>query len=347
MPPIQSLLAQAFADGGSDLLIAVGSPPVVRRHGALARLDMPRLSPADTEALLGQVLNEEARRRFEAAGELSLTYSVFGSGRFRVSAMRQRGTVSLAVRSIPAGVPPAAQLGLPGAAVHLALAEQGLVLVAGPPGSGRTTTLAALVDTINAGRAAHVITVEQPVEFLHKHQQSLIVQREVGTDTATFVTGLESAVAHAPDVLVLSRLGPDVTMAALQFAAAGRLVLAAVTASTTSDAASLVVTGLPPHQQQPARRLLAGCLVGAVCQRLMPRADEAGRVAAFEVLVTGPAAREHLAAGSWPELGRLINEGREPGTIGMRQALAELAAVGSITQSTFLAHVNAFDIASG
>lgn len=347
MSSLASLLAQAFAAGASDLLMVPGSSPAVRQHGVLSRLGLPKLGPADTEALAGQVLNEEARRRFEAAGETRVTYSVFGTGRFRISLVRQRGTVSLAVRAIPSVLPPRSELRLPDDLVKLALAEQGLVLISGPPGSGRTTTLAALLEAVNLGRPAHIVTLEQPVEFLHKHQQGLIVQREVGTDTASFATGLESAIAHSPDVVALSQLDPEVTMAAMQLAAAGKMVLAVTTAGTVREAVRLLVAGLPPHRQPLACHLLSGCLVGAVCQHLLPRADGPGRVAGFELLAVGPSAREALSAGDWRELSRLVDDGIEPGTIGIRQALAEMAATGLISHSTYRAKVTALELAAG
>jgi twitching motility protein PilT len=346
MTSLQDLLPLASTEQTSDLLIIAGSPPVLRQQGLLVRVGGPRINPAEVEAMLNQMLTEDLRQRYDKTGDITFSYSVFGSGRYRVSAFRQRGTAGLAIRAIAASVPTAVQLRLPDAAIHMALASGGLVIVCGPPGSGRTTTLAALVDTVNSQRQAHVVTIESPIEYLHKHSLGLVSQREVGTDTRSYLSGLQAALDQTPDVIVLSELDSESTPLALQIALAGKLVIASLVATRIPDALATAIARLPAHQQSNARQQLASSLRGAVCQQLISRAGGAGQFAAFEVLTVGPRARELVAAGDWAGLAQLIDDGIEPGTTGMRQALVTLAATGEISESEYLARTAALEVST-
>jgi len=225
--------------GASDLIITVGSSPAIRKNGGIVRLPGQRLTPVETDGLLQQLLVEEQREAFGRYGEISLSYSVFGTGRFRVQAFRQRGTVSFTVRTIPTLVRSALSLGIPEAAVRLALCESGLVIIAGPPGSGRTTTLASMVDAINSQREAHLVTLEDPIEYLHRHNRSIVNQREIGSDCPTFADGLRGAIVQTADVIVLGEM--DAQSVPLMLRAAGNriLVLTVVMASDVREALRL------------------------------------------------------------------------------------------------------------
>jgi len=342
LPDLHPLLTLASTEQISDLLLMAGTQPVLRYHDRLERVESPRLTPGDTEAMLNQLLNEAQRERYERCGEITFSHSVFGSGRYRVSAYRQRGTTCLVIRAIPATVPTAVQLRLPDAVLHMVLAQGGgLVVVSSPPGGGRTTTLAALVDTVNSQRQCHILTIESPIEHLHRHSLSVVTQREVPGDTETIACGLSSAGNQAADVIILSELDAASTPMALGIAASGKLVLAATVAPSIAESLAILVIQLPAHVQSNARRQLATCLRGAICGQLVPSAGDSGRVAAFEVLTPGPTARGLIGSADWTGLAKLIDDGIEPGTTGMRQSLATLAAMGEISEAEYLARAGA------
>ncbi|OGS69522.1 MAG: hypothetical protein A2Y96_02145, partial [Firmicutes bacterium RBG_13_65_8] len=329
---IHDLLQVAVDREASDLILTVGSPPVIRRHGSLVRLDDSRLTPAETEGLLFQVLSETQRLDFQARGQISASYGVFGTGRFRLNGFRQRGTVAMAIRIIPSSVRPSLQMTLPESVLRLALGAGGLVVVCGSPSSGRSTTLASLVEAINSNRAAHVVTLEDPIEYLHKHGKSVINQREIGTDTTDFETGMVAALHQTADVVVLGDLVPAVTRIVLDAAAAGVLVLAVMTACSAVEALTQLANRFPPDQQPQAQHQLANSLRGVVCQQLIPKASEDGQVAAFEVLTVTAAAREHIRQGRWADLRKLLEDSSEQGLTSMRRALAALVAKGAISE---------------
>jgi twitching motility protein PilT len=329
---IHDLLQVAVDREASDLILTVGSPPVIRRHGSLVRLDDSRLTPAETEGLLFQVLSEAQRLDFQAKGQISASYGVFGTGRFRLNGFRQRGTIALAIRIIPNSIRPSLQMTLPEAVLRLALGAGGLVIVCGSPSSGRSTTLASLVEAINSNRTAHIVTLEDPIEYLHKHGKSVINQREIGIDTVGFETGIAAALRQTADVIVLGDLVPAVTGIVLDTAAVGILVLAAMTARSAVEALSQVTRRFPPDQQPQAQHQLADSLRGVVCQQLIPKAPEDGQVAAFEVLTATAAAREHVRQGRWADLQELLEDSSEPGLTSMRRALSALVSGGVISE---------------
>lgn len=332
---IHELLQMAVDQGASDLIITVGSPPVLRRNGTLVRLEGQRMAPADTDGLLQQLLLEGHRDTFARTGEISLSYSVFGTGRFRIQAFRQRGTVTMIARTIPTAVQSAIQLGIPDSAVRLALSASGLVIVAGPPGSGRTTTLASMVDTINSQREAHVLTLEDPIEFLHRHSRSLVNQREVGTDCPSFGAGLRAAIHQTVDVIAVGEMDPESVPLMLTAAGSGILVLTSALARDVREVLGQMATAFEPHQQERACRLLADNLRGVVCQQLVPRSGGDGMVAAFEVFVVESAARELIRTMRLDEVSRLLDGGGGGDSVPMRDALAALAAAGKISESDF------------
>lgn len=328
---VHELLRVAVENQASDVLLSVGIPPVLRRHGKLMRLDQDRLAPADTEALLFQLLTEEQRQEFQAKGQISASYGVFGTGRFRLCGFRQRGTVAMAIRVIPSTVRPSLQATLPEVVLRLALCRDGLVIVCGPPAGGKTTTLAGMVQAINANRSVHIVTIEEPIEYLHRHDKSIINQREVGTDTPDFLAGLGSALRQTADVIVLGDFVPAVTQAAVDAASAGPLVLTAMIARSAAEALSQTVYRLPPARQEQIRDRLATSLRGVAYQQLVPRADGTGEVAAFEVLTVTPPVRELIRAGNWAEVQAMIDAPAEPDSVSLDRSLQSLADRGLIT----------------
>lgn len=322
---VDDLLRRVAEAGASDLHLTAGAPPTVRIDGHLRALDTRRLTAADTEALFRQLGGQEHARALAERGQVDFSYSLAGVSRFRVNAFRQRGSLALALRAIPGAVPSLDELGLPPVLGELALRPSGLILVTGPAGSGRSTTLAAMIRHINENRAAHIITVEDPIEYLHPHQRGLVNQREVGHDATSFADGLRAALRQDPDVIMVGEL-PDLetTATALAAAEAGRLVLAALRTAGVPQAVERVVDVFPPHQQQQARVQLAATLQGVVTQQLVPRADRPGRVAAVEIMVATPAARNLIREGRTHQLMSVIQTGARHGMVTMERSLHEL-----------------------
>lgn len=337
----KDLAQQALAQGASDVVIAVGAPVMFRASGALSQADRTRLVPTDVDRLANQLLTESQRQRLDQGGEIDVSHSLLGIGRFRVSAFYQRGTLGLVIRVIPTTVPQATDLGLPHQAIRLTTATGGLIMVAGPPASGRTTTVAALCELLLNHRCMHLITLEKPVEYLLRHGKSVVHQREVGSDTASFESGLRSVARQAADVIMLSQLQPAWLPDTLELTGAGTLVLAAVAGRSACDALSRLVLRLPPADQDEARRRLAESVRGVICQQLIPGQAGARPQAVFEVLDGGGVAAAHIAAGHWDRLQQQLADGLLPGSLPMSQALANLAAAGSITESEHMRRIAA------
>jgi twitching motility protein PilT len=332
---LDDLLSEVVRVGGSDLHLTVGSPPVVRVQGELRR--MPGLSPlngSEVRRLVLGVLTQRQRDRFLAEGELSTSHAIPGKGRFRVAAFVQRDSVGAVLRVVPAEIPSAEDLGLPDEVIAWADQRRGLVLVCGPHGSGTSTTMAALVDQINRSRADHILTVEEPIEFLHRHQMGLVNQREVGEDTASFVSGLRYALRQDPDVIVAGEL-PDVESIRLALAAAetGHLVLATLRTVDAVQTVERIVDVFPVDQQQQVRIQLATTLRGIVVQQLVPAVD-GGLALAAEVLLPTAGVVECIRTGDSGNLAKAILGGATSGMGTMDQSLAELVQEGIVTTST-------------
>jgi twitching motility protein PilT len=326
---LDALLSEATRAGASDILIAVESPPVFRVDGALQRWGQTPVSVGDAEQALRHLAHPEHLERFRQQGEADFSYSLSGVGRFRVSAFRQRGSVSLAIRPIPSRVPDLRELGAPEAVAALARRESGLVLVVGRSGSGKSTTLAAMVDLINRERAVHVITLEDPVEYLHRHKLSLINQREIGVDSLTFPQAMRAALRQNPDVIVLGEVREAETAAlALTAAGSGHLVIATLRQPDCASALDYLVGLFPAEQQSQVSWQLAGVLEGAVAQVLLPRSDRRGRVAVFEVLVGTPAVRTLIREGKRQQLQSLLRAGVRHGMRSLDQSWRELVERG-------------------
>jgi twitching motility protein PilT len=325
------LLDQVLQLGASDLHLTVGAPPVVRVQGELRRLaGIPPLNGSEVRRLVLGMLTQRQRERFLEEGELATSHAIPGEGRFRVSAFVQRDSVGAVLRLVPGDIPSPEDLGLPDEVIAWAEEKRGLVLVCGPHGSGTSTTLAALVDHINRSRACHILTIEQPIEFLHKHQLALVNQREVGEDTASFARGLGYARRQDPDVLVVGEL-PDVDTIrhALAAAETGQLVLATLRTVDVPKTIDRIVDIFPTDQQAQTRIQLASTLRGIVVQQLVPALD-GGVALATEVLLPTPEVVRCVREGDNASLAKAIVGGLASGMGTMDQSLAELVQEGLV-----------------
>jgi twitching motility protein PilT len=284
---IDDALRTLVASGGSDLHLKVPSRPLMRVDGSLQVLDgKDELEPEDTEMAVRHMLKDEAKlNEFATEGEVDFAYSISGLARFRVNAFRQRGAVSIVVRAIPIAIRTISELSLPPVIRELAEEERGIVLLTGTTGSGKSTTLAAMVDHINTTRSRHVVTIEDPIEFLHTDKRSAINQREVGMDTATFNTALRRVLRQDPDVILIGEMrDAESVHAALSAAETGHLVFSTVHTVDAPETINRIIDFFPPHMHQQVRAMLAGTLKGAVSQRLVPAAEGRGRIPVCEVL---------------------------------------------------------------
>jgi twitching motility protein PilT len=284
---INELLQIAVASGASDLHLKVGSYPMMRVNGVLVvASETKRLAREDTEAMAAAVFAPEHHEKFRAAQEVDLAYSIPGLGRFRCNVFQQRGTISLALRVIPMRIRAIDELGLPPVLKRIASEERGLVLVTGTTGSGKSTTLAAMIDYVNSTRAAHIITVEDPIEYLHRDHHSIVNQREIAADTHSFAHALRSALRQDPDVILVGEMRDFETVeTALLAAETGHLVFSTLHTLDATETINRIIAVFQPHQQRQVRIQLATVLKAAISQRLMPRADGLGRVPAVEVMV--------------------------------------------------------------
>ncbi len=325
---LQTLAAHA----GSDLHVKVGSPPRVRVNGSLRKLDQEMVLPDLTAEMAAAIMPHDIAEKFEARNEADFAYSVPSLGRFRVNAFRQRGTVGMIFRRVLTDVPDFDDLGLPEVCGRLASEQRGLVLVTGPTGSGKTTTLAAMIDHINTHRECHIVTIEDPIEVLHRDQLASINQREVGFDTDSFANAMRAAMRQDPDVIFVGEMRDQETVeAALSAAETGHLVLSTLHTIDATETVSRIVDFFPPHQHHQVRVALAGSLRGTLCQRLVATSDGAGRVAALEVMVVNGRIQncilDPIRGG---EMKEIISDGEYYGMQTFDQALAKLYEQGVI-----------------
>ncbi|MBI1953795.1 MAG: type IV pilus twitching motility protein PilT [Candidatus Omnitrophica bacterium] len=329
---IDELLKLAVARRASDLHLTVGLPPLFRIDGQLTPLEDAPLTGESARALAYAMLDDQRIVQFEQSRELDTSYSVKGLSRFRVNLYRQRGSVAAVIRVIPFQVPTFEELGLPSILKEFAERLSGLFIVSGPTGCGKSTTLAAMVRHINERRNCHILTVEDPIEYLHQHKKATINQRELGTDTDSFKEALRHAVRQDPNILLIGEMRDLETMsAALTLAETGHLVLATLHTSDTMHAITRIVDVFPPFQQTQIRIQLSLVLIGIVVQQLIPRAAGKGRVAVCEVMNVTPAIGSMIRENQLHQLRSSLQTGRQHGMCTMNQSLAELLLEKSIT----------------
>ena len=341
---LDAALRFTVANEGSDLHLKVGSPPMTRIHGTLLPIGgMPALNPEDTEAALATILDgSHLRKEFDAEGEADLSYSIAEVSRFRVNAFRQRGSVSIVCRAIPFQVRTIEDLGLPPVIRALAEERRGIILLTGTTGSGKSTTLAAMIDHINSTRPEHVITLEDPIEYLHKDKRAIINQREVGSDTLSFGRAMRRVLRQDPDVILIGEMRDEETVrTALSAAETGHLVLSTLHTLDATETINRIIDFFPPHLQQQARVMLASTLKGAVSQRLVPTVDGEGRVAASEILVvTGRVEDLILNPNETGKISGVIAEGEYYGMQTFDQSLLGHVRAGTVSEDTAMEYAS-------
>jgi twitching motility protein PilT len=332
---LNALLKQAVDLGASDVHLKPGRPPVLRRDGALGDMEgVESLNPWDMEDILTTVARSDQVDAFHATGDLDLAYQAPGLPRFRVNAFRQRDQIGFALRVISSVIPSFGELGLPRGVERLANEPRGLVLVTGATGSGKTTTLAAMVDHINRTRTDHILTIEDPIEILHQEQRGVVSQREVGLDTGSFGEGLRRALRQDPDVILIGELrDAETAQVALQAAESGHMVLSTLHTVDAAESCGRIIEFFPPEKQEVIRSILAGVLRGVVSQRLLPRAD-GGRVPAVEVMVTNARIADLIRSGRPDEITDAVAEGEFFDMQTFAQALIDLVLAGVVERET-------------
>jgi twitching motility protein PilT len=332
--PVPELLVALLEIGGSDLHLTAGTPPVVRVNGDLERLDKyPSLTPRALQGMIYAILPQKLRERFEQELELDMSYSLPGQARFRVNVYQQRDALGAAFRLIPFEIKRLDELGLPGVVADLARFPRGFVVVTGPTGSGKSTTLASMVDVVNEERAGHIMTVEDPIEFLHKHKKCIVNQREVGADTHGFGQALKHVLRQDPDVILVGEMRDLETIStAITAAETGHLVFATLHTQDAPQTIDRIIDVFPPHQQQQVRVQLATTLQGVVTQQLIQTADGQGRAVAAEVLVTTPAIRNLIREGKVHQIYSAMQAGGRFGMQTMDMSIAALVKAGRINQ---------------
>jgi len=326
------ILLEVLEKDASDLHLSVGSPPILRENGQLVRMDLPVLGPNETRELVYSILNQDQRQRLENDWEIDFSYSVPGRARFRVNAYFQRNSVGAAFRLIPVKIKTLEELGLPRSLHKLTTMPRGFVIVTGPTGSGKSTTLAAMIDEINETRSEHIMTIEDPIEFLHRHKKCMVNQREVGTDTHAFNKALRSALRQDPDVILVGEMRDTETIStALTAAETGHLVFATLHTQDAPKTIDRVIDVFPPHQQEQVRVQLSTTLMGVVTQQLLATRDGKGRVVAVEVLVPTPAVRNLIREAKTHQIYSVMQTGSQHGMQTMDAALADLVRRGVIS----------------
>ena len=325
MPRIEEILIEASKMGASDVHVTVGIPPKMRVNGDLITMNFPKMMPADTLEIVLEIMSESQKAKFEERGELDMSFSIPQLGRYRVNAYRQRGSVAVALRLVGTEIPTAGQLGIPESVVELYRRKRGLVLVTGPTGSGKSTTLAAIIDQINNNREAHIITLEDPIEYLHQHKKSIVNQREIGLDSLNYANALRSALREDPDVILVGEMRDYETISvAITAAETGHLVLSTLHTIGAASTVDRVIDVFPPHQQQQIRVQLSNVLEAVISQQLIPKSDQMGRIAAFEVLHSNHAVRNLIREGKTHQLLSVMQTNRKMGMITMDEAIIKL-----------------------
>jgi twitching motility protein PilT len=330
------IVLAALERRASDIHLTAGAAPSLRMRGRLLALEgFEKLGPQETREIVYSIMSESQRQHFETYHQVDFSYSIPRTARMRVNAYMQRGAVSAAFRVIPGKAESLEKLGMPAAVREMASLPRGIVLVTGPTGSGKSTTLAALIDEINSTREDHILTIEDPIEFLHSHKRCLVNQRELGSDATSFSEGLRAALRQDPDVILVGEMRDLETIStALTAAETGHLVLATLHTQDAPQTIDRVIDVFPPHQQQHVRVMLSAALQGVVAQQLLPTADGSGRVPAVEILIPTPAVRNLIREGKTHQIYSAIQTGAEFGMQTMDASLTELVRAGKISRET-------------
>lgn len=345
---IQIYLEQAVTRNASDLHITVGRPPILRLDGELTAIDDKPLKPDETLSMVKEVLPEARFKELEERGEMDFNYSIGSFGRFRVNAYKQRGSYGLAFRVVYGKIPSLEELGLPPIVAELARKQRGLILVTGPTGSGKSTTLASMVDLINTERSCHIITLEDPIEYLHSHKRSIVNQREIGNDTKSFANGLRAALREDPDVILVGEMRDLETIAiAITAAETGHLVLSTLHTNSAANTVDRIIDVFPPHQQEQIKVQLSAVLNGIISQQLLIKSGMKGRVGAFEVMSSTNAIRNLIREGKTHQLQTNIQTGAKFGMQTMDKALLDLYHKGIISRDSALTYSFDYDYVKG
>lgn len=337
---IEALLQSAVNNKVSDVHLTVGLPPTFRQNGALIILvEEAVLKPEDTEKLAYHFMSQKQIDQFEATGQIDFSYSVPELGRFRVSIFKQRGSIGLALRLVPLEVPTLESLELPSVLKDLAGIKQGLILVTGPNGSGKSTTLAAMLNHMNQTDNLHILTIENPIEYLHKHNQAMVNQREMGIDTNTYLDALKIALKQDPDVIMIDELEDLPTiLAVLNGAEKGHLILTTLHTLGAVATVDRLIDVFPKDQQQQVRVQLSNVLQGVISQQLLKKCDGTGRIAAMEVMICNPAIRNHIREEKTHQIINSIQTSRKEGMFSLDAHLVELCKSKQISHEDCIAH---------
>ena len=326
MATLPELLKMTVELDGSDLHIATDTPPQVRVHGELQRLQLPPMTVSETKQLVYSVLTDAQKKRFEESMELDFSFGIRGLARFRCNVFQQRGAVGAVYRLIPEKIRAFGELGLPSVLANLADRPRGLVLITGPTGSGKSTTLAAMLDKINSERHGHILTIEDPIEYIHQHKNCLVNQREVHSDTGSFTAALRAALREDPDIVLIGEMRDLETVeSALKIAETGHLTFATLHTNSAAQTINRIIDIFPANQQSQIRTQLSLVLEGIVCQALLPRADGKGRVCSLEIMVPTPAIRNLIRDDKIHQIYGSMQAGQEK--LGMQTANQSLASL--------------------
>ena len=334
MSQIQDILTEAKENGASDVHITVGLPPKMRLNGKLIAMEKyGKMLPPNTKEIVEEIMSEKQLEKLDENGQHDMSFSVPGVGRYRLNVFKQRGSYAMAFRVVATDIPTAQELGIPETVMDLYSKKRGLVLVTGPTGSGKSTTLASIIDKINNNRESHVITLEDPIEFTYQHRMSIVNQREIGTDSNNYASALRAALREDPDVILVGEMRDLETIStAITAAETGHLVLSTVHTIGASNTVDRLIDVFPSHQQQQIRIQLAGVLEAIISQQLLPCSDGVSRIAAFEVLHINSAVRNLIREGKSHQLITYMQTYRKQGMITMDDAIMELYRNQKITR---------------
>lgn len=336
---ILELLSKTIEIKASDLHITVAVPPIARVNGKLIRLTDTAIVPNIAKELVYQMLNEEQKSKLEDRGELDFSFSNPGLGRFRVNAFRQRGSYGLAIRVVALKIPTMEDLKLPGVLKELAMKKRGLVLVTGPTGSGKSTTLASMVDYINKNRDCHILTLEDPIEYLHKHNRSIVNQREIGNDSRSFSNALRAALRQDPDVILVGEMRDIETIGiAITAAETGHLVMSTLHTLGAAKTIDRIIDVFPPHQQQQIKVQMSTVIEGIISQQLLPTIDGNSRTVALEIMVANAAIKNLVREGKTHQVQSIIQTGSKYGMCTMDSSIGELHKKKLISKETALTY---------